>query len=365
MTTRKAAARGGKSAGKGKMAGKIQTVLGPIEPDQLGITLTHEHLVIDMKCYREIPDDASSRWYWDKPLTIDILGNMARQAFRNKDTLELLDVNFAIQEVLKYRYAGGNSLVDATSIGIGRDPLALTRISRATGLNIIMGASYYTPVSYPADIGSRTEQQITDQIIRDVTVGVGDTGVKSGVIGEIGNFWPTNENTRKILRASAHAAMETGAPILIHPGFHPDSPAHILNDLMEAGMDPKRVIIGHLDIIDSMDAIRDIAEMGVMLEHDRFGWEDSQWGDIAGQTIVIPSDVQRMERYEQLIEWGFLDRLLVAQDVCMKTDTTAYGGKGYAHIVENIVPRMRKRGFTEKQIQTILVDNPKKILTFV
>ena len=235
--------------GKSNIAGKVQTVLGPINPDQLGITHTHEHLLIDMKCYREIPEEATSRWYWDQPLTMELLGSIAKHAFQNKDTLELLDTKAVIDEVLKFRYAGGDSVVDATSMGIARDPLALTRISRATGLNIIMGASFYTPVSYPADIDSRTEQQITDNIVRDITVGVGDTGVKSGIIGEIGNFWPTNENTRKILRASAHAAIETGAPILIHPGFHPDSPAHILNDLMEAGMDPKRIIIGHLDVI--------------------------------------------------------------------------------------------------------------------
>ena len=363
MTTKKITERRSAKTSRGP-SGRVQTVLGPIEPEQLGITHTHEHLLIDLMCYFQMPEEASNRWYVDAPVTMDILGNMAKHSLYNRDNVQLLDEKFAIEEILKYKYAGGNSLVDATSIGIARDPLALTRIARATGLNIIMGASHYTPVSYPTDMDRRTEQQIADQIIRDVTVGVGDTGVKAGVIGEIGNFWPTTENTRKVLRASAHAAMETGAPILIHPGFHDDSPGHILNDLMEAGMDPKRTIIGHLDLISDMNAVRDIAESGVMLEYDRFGWEDTMWGEIAGQTIIIPSDVERMQRFEQLIEWGFGDRLLMAHDVCLKTDNTRYGGKGYAHILENIVPRMRKRGFTEKQIQAILVDNPRKALTF-
>lgn len=351
--------------GKSENVGKVQTVLGPIEPDALGITHTHEHLLLDLRCYFDMPEEASSRWYIDQPITMELLGSMSLHGFHNNDQLTLLDTNFAIQEILKYRYAGGDSLVDATSIGIGRDPLALTRISRATGLNIIMGASHYVPVSHPADMDSRTEQQITDQIIHDVTVGVGDTQVRSGVIGEIGNFWPTTENTRKILRASAHAAMETGAPILIHPGFHDDSPAHIMNDLLEAGMDPKRVIIGHLDLIGDINKIREIGEMGAMLEHDRFGQEDTNLPAIGDQSVEIISDVQRMQRFEQLVEWGLLDKILMAHDICLKTDTTAYGGKGSAHILENIVPRMRKRGWTQEQIDTILVDNPKKILTFV
>ena len=286
-------------------SGKIQTVLGLIEPSELGITLTHEHALIDMSCYFVMPEEATERWYVDKPLTMEILGGIHNRWAHNKDLQLLIDEKEQTEEIYKYYLAGGNSFVDTTSIGIGRDPLALARMSRATGLNIIMGASHYVPVSYPDDMDERPEQQITDQIIGDITVGVKDTGIKSGIIGEVGNFWPTNETSRKILRASAHASVETGAAILIHPGFHPDSLIHHMNDLIEAGADPTRIIMGHLDSFPNMDVIKEIAETGANIEYDIFGKEDTVWGAIADQPIFIPTDVQRMQRIEQLIEWGY------------------------------------------------------------
>ena len=346
------------------MSGKIQTVLGLIEPDELGITLTHEHALIDLSCYFVMPEEATERWYVDKPVTMDVLAHVSPKWVNNKDDQLLVDEKQQTEEIYKYYLAGGNSFVDTTSIGIGRDPLALARMSRATGLNIIMGASHYVPVSYPDDMDERSEQQITDQIIGDITVGVKDTGVKSGIIGEVGNFWPTNETSRKILRASAHASVETGAAILIHPGFHRDSLMHHLNDLIEAGADPTRIIMGHLDTFPDMDIIKQVAETGAYLEYDTFGNEDTVWGAVADQPIFIPTDVQRMQRIEQLIEWGFESQIVIAQDVCFKSHITSHGGKGYAHILESIVPRMRKRGFSNENIDNILIENPKRILTF-
>ncbi|MDA1189614.1 MAG: hypothetical protein O2854_08075 [Chloroflexi bacterium] len=361
---KKPAAKPSARKGKSAISGKIQTVLGPIEPKDFGITMTHEHLLIDLTCYMQMPDEASERYYWDKPLTMDMLGTIGKRWMANRDINLLLDEKIAIEEALKYKYAGGQSVVDTTSIGIARDPLALARISRATGLNVVMGASHYVPVSYPADMDSRTEDQITEYIVRDVTTGVGDTGVKAGVIGEIGNFWPTSETERRVLRASARAQTETGAPILIHPGFHDDSLPSIMNDLEKAGADMSQVVMGHLDGVRNLDAIREIAERGCFIEFDVFGAEDSIWGFVAHQEIWVPSDVQRMENLENIIEMGYLDRILIAQDVCFKTGWTRYGGKGFAHILENIVPRMRKRGWTEKQIHAVLVDNPARAFTF-
>lgn len=346
-------------------SGKVQTVLGAVEPGTLGITLTHEHLLIDVGCYFEMPEEASKRYYVDKPVTMDMLGKVWEMWQFVRDQQQLLDEQVATEEVLKYRYAGGHSLVDTTSIGIARDPLALARISRATGLNVIMGASHYVPVSHPADMDTRSEESIAQQIIDDVTVGVKDTGVKAGVIGEVGNFHPLSENERKVLRASAHAQIETGAPILIHPGLDPDSPLDIMRELTDAGADPTRVILGHLDAIRPLSAIKELAQTGCYLEYDRFGWEDTSFDySVGGATVPTPSDVQRMEALEFLIAEGFGDRLLVAHDVCTKADLTRYGGKGYAHILESIVPRMRNRGHSKEQIDAILIHNPARALTF-
>ena len=348
-----------------QISGKVQTVLGPIEPDSLGITQTHEHLLIDMGCYHETPHEASEKAWIHAPVAVDNLNGLWGRVSTNLSVGRMLDVQAAIDEASSYKLAGGNSLVDATSIGIARDPLALARISRATGLNVIMGASHYVPLSHPPDMDQRSEQSIADQIIRDVTVGVGDTGTRSGVIGEIGNFWPTNENTEKVLRASAHAQQETGAPILIHPGFHTDSPPAIMKVLLGAGADPERIIMGHLDMFSDLSVLKTIAASGCYLEWDLFGWEDATIGEEAGQSVEMPSDVQRLERMEHVINQGFGDRVLIGHDVCTKTQYARYGGKSYGHILTNIVPRMRRRGFSESQIRAILVDNPRSILTFL
>ncbi len=345
-------------------SGKVQTVLGPIEPDSLGITQTHEHLLIDLACYHETPQEATERAWVDAPVTMDRLAGAFRRIPTNLDVGRLLDVDTAIEGLSSYRHGGGGSVVDATSIGIGRDPLALARISRATDVNVIMGSSYYVPLSYPAGMDQRSEQSIADEIIRDVTAGVGDTGIRSGVIGEIGNFWPTNPTTEKILRASAHAQQETGAPILIHPGFHDDSLPAIMQVLLDAGADASRTIMGHLDSFGDPGVLKDLAETGCYMEWDVFGLEDTTSTSYAGQTIELANDVQRMQRIEYIVDQGFGDRVLIAHDVFTKVQLRPYGGKSYDHILTNIVPRMRRRGFTESRIEAMLVDNPRTILTF-
>ena len=344
--------------------GKVQTVLGPIAPGDLGITLTHEHVMCDCGCYFQLPEEASLRALVNAPVTMDILGILPSVWAYNHDSQKLWDVKAAIEELSAFKYAGGGSLVDTSNIGLARDPLALARISRATGLNIIMGASHYVPVSYPPDMDKRSEDAIAENIVRDITIGVGDTGVKSGIIGEVGNFWPMSPNERKVLRASARAQRETGAAILIHPGFYPDSPAAILDVLGKAGADISRVIMGHLDLFADRAIIAELVKTGCYLEYDVFGMEDTGIGTAIHPSIYLQSDVQRMEMLEFIISKGGGGRIVIAQDTFFKWQMTCYGGKGYAHILENIVPRMRKRGFTEQQIHAILVDNPRRILTF-
>ena len=362
MATRRQAGR--VQRGKSPQSGKVQTVLGPIAPENLGITLSHEHVMCDCGCYFQLPEEASKRAYVNAPVTMDILGILPTVWSANHDCMKLWDVNVAIEELSAFKLAGGGSLVDTSNIGLARDPLALARISRATGLNIIMGASHYVPLSYPPDMDKRSEDSIAERIVRDITIGVGDTGVKSGIIGEVGNFWPVTPNQAKVLRASALAQRETGAAILIHPGYYPDSPPAILDILDKAGADISRVIMGHLDVFSDKSVVAGLVKTGCYMEFDLFGLENTGLEVSPYPSVYILSDVQSMEMLEFIISKGGGDRIVIAQDVFLKTQYTRYGGKGYAHILENIVPRMRKRGFTEKQIHAILVDNPRNILTF-
>ena len=344
--------------------GQVQTVLGPVEPSTLGVTHTHEHLLCDQACYFAPPEEASERTWIDAAFTMDRRGATLSKFPYFPDNYELLDEGAAIKEAMRFRHAGGGTLVDVTSRGIARDPLALARISRATGLNVVMGGGYYIPLSHPPGFDDVTEDEVCEVIVGDILDGVGHTGVKSGVIGELGNLWPPSDNETKVLRAAARAQVRTGAPILIHPGFHASSPAHIVGVLLDAGADPSGVIVGHLDFIQSIETIEWLAGTGCFMEWDIFGFEDSNLAAGAPPPIVVPTDAQRIERIERVFELGGGDRVLVGHDVCMKFHYAAYGGKSYDHILSNIVPRMRQRGFSEQDIQAILVDNPARALTF-
>ena len=347
-----------------KLSGKVLTVLGPVNPSELGITMMHEHLLIDLTCYLRQPDEASLRAYWNKSVTMDWLGNFPALFWHSVENMRLLDERAAIEEVLKYKHAGGGALADTTSIRIGRDPLALARISRATGLKVVMGGSYYVSLSHPPDMDKRSEDSIAQEIIRDITAGVGDTGVPSGLIGEVGcSGWPLAKNERKALRASGMAQAETGAPISIHTAPGEAAMHGILDTLASGGADPRHVVMGHLDSYTDRRALKRLAQTGCFMEIDVFGWEHSSL-EASYEGIDWTTDVQRMNSIQYLIEQGHLNQVVIAQDVCQKWMYTRYGGKGFAHILENIVPRMRKRGFTDAQLKAILVDNPARALTF-
>ena len=279
--------------------GNVQTVLGLVPPESLGPTTTHEHLLIDFEVMFTAPSEASQRHKAFLPVTLENLSWIGYDPFRNLDNCRLLDEEAAVSEALRYKKAGGATMVDATTIGIGRDPLALARISRVTGLNIVMGAGYYVAAAHPEGMDGKTDSDIAEQMVADITAGVGDTGVKAGIIGELGCSWPMTENERKVLRAGAQAQRETGAAVLIHPGRSKAAPFEIIDVLAEAGADITRVIVSHLErTIAGPDAFIELARTGCCLEFDLFGWETSNF-PLSEMDMI--SDAQRMDLIQRLI----------------------------------------------------------------
>jgi phosphotriesterase-related protein len=152
------------------------------------------------------------------PVTLDILWWLRYHLFQNLDDMQLLDEQEAIDEILRFKYAGGSTIVEFSNIGLDRDPMALARISRVTGLNVIMGSGYYIAASHKPDMDAKTEEEITEEIVQDITEGVGTTKIRAGIIAEIGTSWPMTKNELKSLRAAARAQKITGAPLNVHPG---------------------------------------------------------------------------------------------------------------------------------------------------
>ena len=346
------------------MRGKAQTVLGPVEPSELGPTTTHEHLFIDFR-FMFIPQSeatAQARAY--EPITLRNRGWVEYNHYSHMENLWVVEEDVAADEARLFKRAGGGTIVEVTTIGIGRDPLALARLSRDAGIHVIMGAGFYVDKVHPEDMDSRSEDNLARKIIEDIEDGVDDTGVRAGIIGEVGCTWPLTDNERKSLRASATAQSETGAAILIHPGRHQDAPLEILEILAEAGADTSRVIIGHLDrTISDFGALESLAATGCYLEWDLFGNESSYYP--LSDEMDMMSDGQRLDVIKRAVdELGCEDRIVLGHDIATRHRLTRYGGHGYGHIFENIVPRMRKRGFSESQVQALTQDNAARILAF-
>jgi phosphotriesterase-related protein len=344
------------------MTGMVQTVLGPLDPRGLGFTTLHEHLLIDLTPLLYVGDDATGKYNRNISLNIETYGWSNYDAFRTKDNLELLEETVAVSESLIYKMVGGKTIVDATSKGIGRDPMALRRIASVSGLNVIMGSGYYVDASHPVDINYRSELDLAQEIVDDITVGIGEAAVKAGIIGEIGCSWPLTERERKVLRAAALAQQETGAALLVHPGRDPQSPFDILDFLDDEGVNLERIVMCHLDrTFRSLADVLKLAASGCYLEYDGFGWETSNYPLSAMDT---PNDAQRIVFVKELIDKGYGSRVVIAHDICTKHRTSYYGGHGFGHILKNIVPRMYGAGISERDVDAILVQNPAKVLAF-
>ena len=341
--------------------GLVQTVLGPVAPSELGPTTAHEHLHVDISFLFRPARYSPSRELEDAPIELKNLGWIRRNYYSNRPNLQLMDVNTAIEEVRMYGAAGGGAIVDATTTGIGRDPSVLARISRESGVHVVMGAGFYVDAAHPEGMSERSVEDLALEIAGDLTEGVDGTGIKAGIIGEVGCSWPLTPNERKSLAGAALAQRETGAAILIHPGRNPGAPAEILEVLARGGADLSRVIMGHLDrTVFDFDTLRRIAESGCYLEWDLFGNEGSYYPQA---DIDMPSDAQRLDFIRRIADAGYCHRVVLGQDIFTRHRLVRYGGHGYGHILQNIVPTMRRKGFSEAEIRAITVDNPAGILT--
>jgi phosphotriesterase-related protein len=334
------------------------TVLGPIAPEALDVTLIHEHLLLDATPWFLEPPEASRRNAAYQPVSIEILGQLRNDPFMNLDNCRLFDEELAIEEARRFRLAGGTSVIDPTCRGIGRDPLALQRISRATGLHVVMGAGYYLQPAHPPHVKAMTVDAIAEEIERDCVDGV--AGVRSGIIGEIGISKDFTSEEEKVLRGAARAQRATGLPLEVHlPGWerHGD---RVLDTVAEEGGDVRFTVLCHMNPSGGdFDYQAGLAHRGAWLEYDMIGM-DFYYADQSAQS---PSDEENALAVRRLRDAGLLGSVLLSQDVFIKIQLVRYGGTGYAHILDHFVPRLRRHGLSEQEIATLLIDNPRRVFT--
>ncbi|HEY93931.1 MAG TPA: hypothetical protein G4O15_03200 [Dehalococcoidia bacterium] len=346
------------------LAGKVQTVLGPVDSDSLGVTLYHEHLLTSLAAWYEEPVEASEKGLARQPVSTENLWWVRNHRPNNLDNAQLADEQTAIDEAMQFKLNGGSTIAEVSSIGLARDPLGLKHIAQATGLNIIMGSGYYIGASHPPELEKLTEDQIAERIIRDITVGVGDTGVKAGIIGEIGCSRPLQEGEKVVLRASAIAQRKTGAPLMIHPAFDDKITLNIVDILRDAGANLNHTVICHVNVYAfTTETLRMIADNGCYLGFESFG-NLGYPHLLQGRLLEHRCDLDYLDTIASLIEEGYLEKILIAHDICFKDFLTIYGGNGYAHILRNTLPVMRIRGFSEEQVQALMVENPERYIQF-
>jgi predicted metal-dependent phosphotriesterase family hydrolase len=301
----------------------IVTVTGPIPASQAGCTLSHEHLLCDL-------------WAFS----------------RSYDGI-LDDETLAIGELAQYRDAGGSSLVDATSGGLGRNPLALRRISEASGIRIIMGAGWYRECVYPAIVYERDANALADLIVSDLVQGADGTDVRAGIIGEIGterkHITPAQE---RVFRAAARAQRRTDACIMTHTTHFGELALEQIALLREESVPAERIVISHLGDRHDTTSLLKIAREGVFISIDNIGYVGNGY----------PPDEVRVRNVGVLAAQGHLAQIVLGGDICQKSHLAAFGGKGYAHVQRCFLPLLRAHGIREDAIHQMTVANPARML---
>lgn len=339
-----------------QLRGKIQTVTGLVSPDSLGPTLMHEHLLCDLTPPSQPPQNEPP-----PEITLENVYNYAygRKPHPLNGKLDLMDL--AISEMQYMRDVGGGAVVELTCGGFEPDPKGLREIAEVTGVTVVMGCGYYVEEYQKPETFQKSSDTFAAEIISAVFDGAWGTDVRAGIIGEIGCQAPWTDQEKKVMRGAIVAQQETGCTINVHPGRHPDQPQEGVDFIKAHGGDPSRVIVSHIDrTIFDLDRMLRLADTGAVLEFDLFGQETTYY---PYSDVDMPNDGQRIRYIRGLIDHGHLDRVVISHDICQRTRFTKFGGHGYGHIYVNVLPIMRARGFTEDEIDTILVRTPRRMLT--
>ncbi|NUR91825.1 MAG: phosphotriesterase [Nonomuraea sp.] len=356
----------------------VVAVTGEVPAASLGAVLPHEHLLSDFAP----PDDTPESWaraglvrpagasalrLYRAPLTMDLLGEVALGAVNRDDRL-LTDEALAVSEAAAFRDAGGGTIVDLTPPAHGRNPAALRRLAESTGLTIVMGTvPHITSATGPGFSGPLPDAGmpggssgpvpdagwLVEGLVRELSVGVG--GVRAGVIGALPALDPGVPGERNVLVAAARASAATGAAISLGRSGDALAQQRVLDLLAEEGADLGRVAVGHCDpLAPDPDALEPLLARGVFVQFDQLGRLPS------AHSVADDQDVAAAVL--ELARRGHATRVLLSQDVRAKSHLLAYGGGGYGFLLQQFVPYLRMLGADDGLIETVTVDNPRRLL---
>jgi phosphotriesterase-related protein len=314
----------------------IRTLLKDVEPGAItGPTLFHEHLSIRYPLTRAL---AAAQ------------GRDAPPSFTDDVDLMVAETRLAGQD-------GVGCIVDGGHPDMDRDLAALVRIAKESGVHIVASGGFYIQRNYPADISTKSADQIADELARDARE------QRLGAFGEIGQQGGVlTDDEKKVFTAVGKAQAKTGVPIFTHNAYFGrlqatpvpmDAALKQLDVLEAAGADPKHVAIGHVCCLDDVRAEipKQLAKRGVFVGFDRV-------------TIPIISDAQKVTTILAFLEAGYADHLLLSSDFSNGRALKKNGGPGIAQTVTVFGPLLTKAGVPETTVRRILVENPKRFLAF-
>jgi predicted metal-dependent phosphotriesterase family hydrolase len=307
----------------------VRTTAGDVAADQLGFTLPHEHTYISL---------------WEIPGRFDYSGQVD-----DEDTLAA--------ELAQYVHTGGRTLVDLTLPGMGRDVARVARLGDRVGLQMVAGTGWYREPYYPpeARIDRRTVADLADVMVREITDGIDGTGIRAGVIGEIGTDKPwVSAQEERVFRAAGRAQAATGLAVTTHTMASRVGLDQL--DLLEAeGCDPAKVVIGHADWMPDLAYYLAIVERGAVVEMDSWGHLDARGRGFEDTAIDL---------LLELLHRGHEQRILLSHDVCYVENLKRFGGNGFTYLHDHVLPKLRDRGVTDEEITTLTVHNPARLLSF-
>lgn len=317
---------------------KVNTVLGQISADELGATLIHEHLALG---YLGWECDAMAPPY-DREAAINTCVK-------------------ALQEAKAY---GLKTLVDATASDIGRDIELQKTVSERLGINIICVTGMYTErYGKPGYLKFRSQvyditAEVCETYVKEITQGIGNTGVKAGVIKVATGHGKITSYEEKILKAAARAQKETGVPIISHTEGGTMGPEQA-DLLISEGADPKRIVIGHMCGNANLQYHLSVLEKGVYIAFDRLGID-----------MLFP-DKLRKACLIGLIGLGYADRIFLSQDYwpywlgrpfeLPEPAKPLLANWSYTHVFRNIIPALKEAGVSDDKINTMLIENPRRL----
>lgn len=328
----------------------IKTVTGDVDKKELGVTSAHEHLFIDMKNCVDEPEKDDGIFY--RPFSAKLRGEVFCDPYAVWDNAFINEYDVAERELEAFKRFGGEAIVDCTLDEIGRDPENLITLSEKTGVKIVMGCGHYYQKAHFPCVQTATVEELAKKMITDITVGAKGTSVKAGVIGEIGTSAVMSADEKKVLHAAGIAGKETGKAIHVHTDLYTENGDEIIEILTSHGVKPEKICIDHIDVWLRPDYIRRLLDKGVYVEFDNFGKEF-----YLTKKRRFAYDLERIVLLSELIKEGYGEKVLVSNDICLKSMLVEYGGNGYAHILRTIKKMAEEHNIPAKAYEKILTEN--------